>query len=83
MKLIRLGEPGSEAPGLLLEDGSRLDVSSFVRDYDEGFFADGGLSQLRAWLKDNLASTPRVAHSVRLGSPICRPSKIVCIGLNL
>jgi 2,4-diketo-3-deoxy-L-fuconate hydrolase len=82
MKLIRLGEPGSEAPGLLLEDGSRLDVSSFVRDYDEGFFADGGLSQLRAWLKDNLASTPRVAHSLRLGSPICRPSKIVCIGLN-
>jgi hypothetical protein len=57
MKLIRLGEPGSEAPGLLLEDGTRLDVSSFVRDYDEAFFADGGLSQQRAWLKDNLAFT--------------------------
>jgi 2,4-didehydro-3-deoxy-L-rhamnonate hydrolase len=82
MKLIRSGEPGREVPGLLLEDGTRLDVSSFVPDYDEGFFSDGGLSELKAWLKQNLASAPRVAHSLRLGSPICRPSKIVCIGLN-
>src|ERR1700745_1059760 len=82
MKLIRSGEPGREVPGLLLEDGTRLDVSSFVPDYDEGFFSDGGLSELKAWLKQNLASAPRVAHSIRLGSPICRPSKIVCIGLN-
>ena len=82
MKLIRFGEPGREAPGLLLDDGTRLDVSSFVRDYDEEFFADGGLSRLREWLKENAASTPRVSQSARLGSPISRPSKIVCIGLN-
>ncbi len=82
MKLIRFGEPGREAPGVLLEDGTRLDVPSFVRDYDEAFFADGGLSELKSWLKENLASAPRVTKSVRLGSPISRPSKIVCIGLN-
>lgn len=82
MKLIRFGEPGREVPGLLLEDGTRVDVSSFVPDYDERFFSDGRLSQLRAWLKQNLGSAPRAAHSIRLGSPICRPSKIVCIGLN-
>jgi 2,4-didehydro-3-deoxy-L-rhamnonate hydrolase len=47
MNLIRFGEPGREAAGLLLEDGTGLDVSSFVRDYDEAFFADGGLFELK------------------------------------
>jgi 2,4-didehydro-3-deoxy-L-rhamnonate hydrolase len=82
MKLIRFGEPGSEKPGVILEDSTRRDVSSFTRDYDEAFFADGGLVQLGLWLKDSGSSAPRVAQSLRLGSPICRPSKIVCIGLN-
>src|ERR1700733_8004087 len=82
MKLIRFGEPGKERPGLILEDAVRLDSSSCVQDYDEAFFAKDGLSQLKQWLKENAASAPRVASSVRLGSPISRPSKIVCIGLN-
>jgi len=82
MKLIRFGEPGRETPGLLLEDDTRLDVSSFVQDYDEAFFADDGVSRLKQWLKKNAASAPRVAQSVRLGPPIPRPSKLVCIGLN-
>jgi 2-keto-4-pentenoate hydratase/2-oxohepta-3-ene-1,7-dioic acid hydratase in catechol pathway len=82
MKLIRLGERGQEKPGVLLKDGSRIDVSRFGSDYDEAFFASGRLAQLRTWLEENAASAPRIAPSVRLGSPICRPSKIVCIGLN-
>ncbi len=65
-----------------MEDKTRLDVSPFARDYDEAFFADDGPSRLHQWLKENAASAPRVAQSVRLGSPILRPSKIVCIGLN-
>jgi 2-keto-4-pentenoate hydratase/2-oxohepta-3-ene-1,7-dioic acid hydratase in catechol pathway len=82
MKLIRFGEPGREAPGLLLEGETRLDASSLVRDYDEEFFAEGVLSRLKQWVRENAASAPRVASSVRLGPPISRPSKIVCIGLN-
>jgi 2,4-didehydro-3-deoxy-L-rhamnonate hydrolase len=82
MKLIRFGEPGRETPGLIMEGDARLDVSTFVQDYDEAFFADDGLARLKHWLKENAASAPRVAQSVRLGSPISRPSKIVCIGVN-
>jgi 2,4-didehydro-3-deoxy-L-rhamnonate hydrolase len=82
MKLIRFGEPGKERPGLIVEDAMRLDVSGCVQDYDEAFFANGGLSQLKHWLQEHATSAPRVASSVRLGSPISRPSKIVCIGLN-
>ena len=82
MKLIRFGEVGREKPGVLLGDGTRIDVSGVGSDYDESFFGNGGLAKLDAWVRSNGSSAPRVAPSVRLGSPICRPSKIVCIGLN-
>ena len=82
MKLIRIGEIGKERPGLLLEDGTRLDASGFGADYDESFFANEGLFRLRSWSAKHAASAPRVSTAERLGPPIFRPSKIVCIGLN-
>jgi len=81
MKLIRFGEPGKEAPGIL-QDSTRLDVSAFTRDYDDDFLAEDGLDRLAKWLERNASSAPRVPDTVRLGPPIARPSKIVCIGLN-
>ena len=82
MKLIRFGVPGKEKPGLQLADGTRIDASAFGSDYDEAFLGGGGLDRLRAWADKNAAGAPRVDASVRLGAPITRPSKIVCIGLN-
>jgi 2,4-didehydro-3-deoxy-L-rhamnonate hydrolase len=82
MKLIRWGTVGAEKPGVLTGNGSRLDVSGFGSDFDENFFASGGLQELQTWLESNSATAPRVPDSARLGPPICRPSKIVCIGLN-
>jgi len=82
MKLIRFGEPGREKPGLQLEDGTRVDASAFGSDYDEAFFGGGGLARLREWSAANAARAPRVAPGTRLGPPVTRPSKIVCIGLN-
>jgi len=82
MKLIRMGEVGREKPGVLLADGTRVDASGFGADYDEVFFADGGISKLKDWIAAHGAAAPRVSPAVRLGAPICRPSKIVCIGLN-
>jgi len=82
MKLIRFGSPGAERPGILLDQGRRLDVSAFGADYDEAFFAGDGVNALRAWLVRHEASAPRVPDEVRLGPPIRRPSKIVCIGVN-
>jgi len=82
MKLIRFGDPGKERPGILLGEDTRLDVSSFGTDYDENFFSNGAFSRLQLWLRTHAESAPRIPASVRLGPPICRPSKIVCIGLN-
>jgi 2,4-diketo-3-deoxy-L-fuconate hydrolase len=82
MKLIRFGAPGKEKPGLQLADGTRVDASAFGSDYDEAFLGGGGLDRLRAWADKNAAGAPKIDASVRLGPPITRPSKIVCIGLN-
>lgn len=82
MKLIRKGEPNEESPGLLLPDGREVDVSSFGEDYDEVFFETNGLERLSEWLKENGENLPPFPENERYGSPIARPSKIVCIGLN-
>ena len=82
MKLIRFGEPGKERPAILLEDGKCLDASGFVSDFDEAFFEQLGLARLKDWVNANRATGPRVDTSVRLGPPVSRPSKIICIGAN-
>src|SRR6266513_356467 len=82
MRLIRFGEAGRERPGLQLADGSRVDASRFGGDYDEAFFGGDGLERLAGWADLEAAGAPRLDSGVRLGPPICRPTKIVCIGLN-
>lgn len=82
MKLIRFGEPGRETPGLLLPDGQRVDASALTDDYDESFFAEGGLEALRDWAAQEAESALVVPDDVRLGPPVPRPDKIVCVGLN-
>jgi 2-keto-4-pentenoate hydratase/2-oxohepta-3-ene-1,7-dioic acid hydratase in catechol pathway len=82
MKLIRYGALGHEIPGILLDDGRRIDASGFGSDYDEAFFRGDGLKHLAAWVMANAPSAPMVNPDVRLGPCIARPSKIVCVGLN-
>ncbi|MBT3637973.1 MAG: ureidoglycolate lyase, partial [Opitutae bacterium] len=82
MKLIRKGEPLEESPGLILPDGREVDTSSFGEDYDEVFFETDGLERLKAWADENASELPPFPEDERYGSPIARPSKIVCIGLN-
>jgi 2-keto-4-pentenoate hydratase/2-oxohepta-3-ene-1,7-dioic acid hydratase in catechol pathway len=82
MKLIRFGAINEEKPGVLLANGTKLDVSAFGHDYDEAFFGENGLEKLQDWLKNNQDSCPVVGDDVRLGPPLIRPSKIVCVGLN-
>ncbi len=82
MKLIRHGKPNHEKPGIQLSDGTRLDVSAFGQDFGENFFEDGGVGKLATWLERNQTACPIIPEGTRLGPPICRPSKIICIGLN-
>ncbi len=82
MKLIRFGEEGREEPGIILDDGRRIDASGEFRDYDEGFFAMGGLESLAEWVSEGCPGGMEIDKQVRLGPPVARPSKIVCVGQN-
>jgi 2,4-diketo-3-deoxy-L-fuconate hydrolase len=79
MKLIRYGEAGKEKTGIIIDD-VKYDTSAFGEDYGEAFFETGGLSRLSAFIQSE--SLAEIDEDVRLGSPLARPSKIVCIGLN-
>ena len=80
MKLIRFGAEGQEKPGVIINE-KRYDVSGIVSDYNESFFENNGLETLKAALDTNPV-LPEVDENIRLGSPVARPSKIICIGLN-
>ena len=81
MRLIRLGPIGAERPHLLLDDGRVLDVTDHVGDFDSAFFARGGFEKLRQVASgDESRAIPMPA--IRLGAPVARSAKIVCIGLN-
>jgi 2-keto-4-pentenoate hydratase/2-oxohepta-3-ene-1,7-dioic acid hydratase in catechol pathway len=81
MRLIRHGVLNKEKTGIVLNE-KYFDTSAFGEDYNETFFETGGLERLKQFVEKNKSSLPALPAGVRLGSPIARPSKIVCIGLN-
>lgn len=81
MKLIRWGAADQEKIGVIIND-TWYDTSAFGGDYNEQFFNDNGLERLEAFVKANEGALTEISKDTRLGSPVARPSKIVCIGLN-
>ena len=81
MKLIRFGEVNKEKTGIILND-QYYDTSSLGEDYDEQFFGSGGLERLKKFIASDREKLPVISGDERMGSPVARPSKIICIGLN-
>jgi len=83
MRLVRVGDAGSEIPGALVEDDALVDLSDVVGDFNEAFFGSGALTTLAPVVAERAASgrTEPLAGR-RLGAPIARPHQILCIGLN-
>lgn len=81
MKLFRFGEKGKETPGVILKD-AKLNISPFREDFDESFFASDGINRLKQWMTSHYKECELVEDDERLGPPITRPSKIICVGLN-
>jgi len=82
MKLLRVGTAGSETPALLDADGVLRDLSGVVTDIDGTLLADDeALGRIRA--ADDAGELPALdATGLRVGPPLARIGKIVCIGLN-
>jgi 2-keto-4-pentenoate hydratase/2-oxohepta-3-ene-1,7-dioic acid hydratase in catechol pathway len=59
-----------------------LDVSDLTTDFTPDFLAGGGLDRLRAAVAERAAEAVPMPQGVRVGAPVPRPGKIVCIGLN-
>jgi 2-keto-4-pentenoate hydratase/2-oxohepta-3-ene-1,7-dioic acid hydratase in catechol pathway len=81
MKLIRWVNGNKPATGIIINE-EYFDTSAFGEDYNEDFFENDGLSRLQKFVELNKGNLPKLSKDIRLASPIARPSKIVCIGLN-
>ena len=79
MKLIRYGDAGKEKPGVIIND-IWYDVSGHINDFDEKFFEKDGLKLLKTIISEK--TLKEVSRDARLGPPVSKPSKIICIGLN-
>ena len=81
MRLLRIGPAGAERPALLAEDGRILDLSSLTDDINGPFLASGGPERVRTALKAGTLP-PLDRAGARIGAPVARPGKVVCVGLN-
>ncbi|HAY05297.1 MAG TPA: fumarylacetoacetate hydrolase family protein [Hyphomonas sp.] len=79
MKLVRFGLAGGERPGILDQDGRVRDLSEFVSDLEGDVLTRAGLERLSSI---DPASLPLVPDGIRLGVPVGRVGKIICVGLN-
>jgi 2-keto-4-pentenoate hydratase/2-oxohepta-3-ene-1,7-dioic acid hydratase in catechol pathway len=80
MRLMRIGPVGAERP-VLLDGDEALDASSLVTDFDRTWWTNGGPERLIAARSEG--RLPRAdIDGQRIGAPVARPGKVVCIGLN-
>lgn len=79
MKLMRIGNKGSEKPAILHSDGTIRDLSSIVSDIDGSTISAAGLDKIRA---ANLSSLPELSADARIAPCVGNVGKFICIGLN-
>jgi len=81
MRLLRIGNFGHEQPVVMDASNASFEVPASYGDFNGSFFESGAVDELRQALsKETLA--PFDITGKRIGAPIARPGKIVCIGLN-
>jgi 2-keto-4-pentenoate hydratase/2-oxohepta-3-ene-1,7-dioic acid hydratase in catechol pathway len=81
MRLLRVGDPGTEIPVVLDDAGQAYDLRPVTSGINGDFLAAGGVARVR----DALAGGGLPALDItglRIGAPIARPGALVCIGLN-
>lgn len=79
MKLLRHGPLGAEKPGVMLNDGSRHDLSAHLPDITASTLTAESLAALAAL---DPATLPLIPEGTRLGVPLAGIGNILCVGLN-
>lgn len=80
MRIMRLGEYLNERPAVQVSDTEAVFVDHIIEDWNREALSSGGY---QAVVSADLSEQPRVQIAqYRIGSPVARPTKIICIGLN-
>ncbi|AVG24301.1 2-keto-4-pentenoate hydratase/2-oxohepta-3-ene-1,7-dioic acid hydratase-like protein [Pontimonas salivibrio] len=80
MRIGRVGNTGHEKPVVFVDDKTAVAVDSIISDWSRETLESGALESVKA---ASLESLPTIdLTDVRIGAPVARPTKVVCIGLN-
>jgi 2-keto-4-pentenoate hydratase/2-oxohepta-3-ene-1,7-dioic acid hydratase in catechol pathway len=81
VRLMRVGPVGSEQPVVQLESGESFDLTPVTADIDGSFLGRGGFRSVSQAVAANRLPSIDI-NGLRIGPPLRRPGKIVCVGLN-
>jgi len=80
MRIARLGEFEKERAAVIVSDTEAVFVDDVIGDWNRVALENGALEKVKAL---DLSTRPRVKFAdYRLGSPVARPTKENCVGLN-
>jgi 2-keto-4-pentenoate hydratase/2-oxohepta-3-ene-1,7-dioic acid hydratase in catechol pathway len=80
MRIARLGELNKEKPAVIISDTEAVFVDDLIPDFNRAELENGAIAKLQ---KADLSSRSKVVIAdYRIGSPVARPTKVICVGLN-
>ena len=80
MKIARFGQLGSERPAVMVNQTQAVYVDHLIKDWNRDELDAGALDKVKSADLSSLA--PFDIAGLRIGSPVARPTKLICIGLN-
>ena len=80
MKIARFGQLGSERPAVMVSQTQAVYVDHLIKDWNRDELMAGALEKVKSADISSLA--PFDIAGLRVGSPVARPTKLICIGLN-
>ena len=80
MKIARFGHIGSERPAVMVNQTQAVYVDHLIKDWNRDELVAGALDKVKSADLSSLA--PFDIDGLRIGSPVARPTKLICIGLN-
>ena len=80
MKIARFGHIGSERPAVMVNQTQAVYVDHLIKDWNRDELVAGALEKVKGADISSLA--PFDIAGLRVGSPVARPTKLICIGLN-
>jgi 2-keto-4-pentenoate hydratase/2-oxohepta-3-ene-1,7-dioic acid hydratase in catechol pathway len=80
MKIARFGAIGSERPAVMLNQSQAVYVDHLIKDWNRSELEAGAFEKVKS--ADLSSQTPFDIKGLRIASPVARPTKLICIGLN-